>query len=57
MCLGNMNKFNSVHYCGEGKQDICQINMFKDIQNSGFKIEKTNRVFENPHHIFSVLIK
>jgi len=29
--------------------------VIKEIQKSGFKIEKTYRIFENPYHRFFVL--
>jgi len=31
--------------------------IIKEIQKSGFKIEKTYRIFENPYHRFFVLSK
>jgi len=52
-----MNKFDGEHYWEIGKIDYSLNKIVNDIQNTGFKIEKTYRVFENPYHRFFILRK
>jgi hypothetical protein len=54
-----MNKFNGEHYWEIGKAGypLSISKNIKDIQRSGFKIERTYRIFEHPYHRFFILKK
>ena len=52
-----MNKFDGEHYWEIGKAEYPLNKTIGDIQKSGFKIEKTYRVFEHPYHRFFILRK
>lgn len=52
-----VHKFYGEHYWEIGKAGYPFSKITKDIQKSGFKIEKTYRVFENPYHRFFILRK
>ena len=56
-CLENMSKFNVEHYWEIGKAGYPSSKIINDIQRAGFKIEKTNRIFEFPYHRFFILGK
>lgn len=49
--------FNGEHYWEINKLETPLKRVKKDIEETGFKINKTYRVFENPYHRFFVLIK
>jgi len=50
-----VHKFDGEHYWEIGKLGYPLSKVIKEIQKSGFKIEKTYRIFENPYHRFFVL--
>lgn len=45
------------HYWEVGKQGLPLSRIMRDLEGSGFHIEKTYRVFENPYHRFFLLRK
>ncbi|MHA1380617.1 MAG: hypothetical protein ACTSRG_19795 [Candidatus Helarchaeota archaeon] len=51
------HKFNGEHYWEIGKAGYPLSKIIKDIQKTGFEVEKTYRVFENPYHRFFILRK
>jgi len=52
-----IHKFDGEHYWEIGKAGYPLEKITKDIQRTGFKIEKTYRIFENPEHRFFILRK
>jgi len=52
-----VHKFDGEHYWEIGKMGYPLSKVIKEIQKSGFKIERTYRIFENPYHRFFVLSK
>ena len=52
-----IHKFNGEHYWEIGKAGYPLGKITKDIERSGFNIEKTYRIFENPYHRFFILKK
>ncbi len=52
-----VHKFDGEHYWEIGKAGYPLTKIIDDIQRTGFKIESTYRVFENPYHRFFVLKK
>ena len=52
-----MINFDGEHYWEIGKAGYPLNKIIKDIQKTGFKIEKTYRIFENPYHRFFILKK
>lgn len=55
--LKNIHKFDGEHYWEIGKVGYPLSKIVCKIQKSGFKIEKTYRVFEQPYHRFFILKK
>jgi len=51
------HNFDGEHYWEIGKTGYSLHKIVNDIQNTGFKIEKTYRVFENPYHRSFILKK
>jgi hypothetical protein len=49
--------FNGQHYWEIGKAEYPLNRIIDDINNAGFKISKTYRIFENPYHRFFILEK
>jgi ubiquinone/menaquinone biosynthesis C-methylase UbiE len=52
-----LHEFNGEHYWEIGKAGYPLSKIIDDIQRTGFKVESTYRVFENPYHRFFVLKK
>lgn len=52
-----IHKFDGEHYWEIGKAGYPLTKIINDIQRAGFKIEKNNRIFEFPYHMFFILKK
>lgn len=52
-----VHNFDGEHYWEIGKAKYPLQRIINDIRKTGFKIEKTYRVFENPYHRFFILEK
>jgi len=52
-----MNNFDGQHYWEIGKAGYSLNKIINEIQKTGFKVEKTYRIFENPYHRFFILKK
>ncbi len=52
-----VHQFDGEHYWEIGKKGYLLSRITDDIQKTGFKIESTYRVLENPYHLFFVLKK
>ena len=52
-----VHKFDGEHYWEIGKAGYPLSKIIKDIQKTGFKVEKTYRVFEFPYHRFFIMKK
>ena len=53
----SIHKFEGEHYWEIGKEGYLLNKIIDDIERTGFKIESTYRVFENPYHRFFLLKK
>jgi ubiquinone/menaquinone biosynthesis C-methylase UbiE len=51
------HNFDGEHYWEIGKAGYPLNKIISDIQKSGFEVEKTYRIFENPYHRFFILKK
>jgi len=51
------HNFDGEHYWEIGKTGYSLNKIVNDIQNAGFKIDKTYRVFENPYYRSFILKK
>lgn len=49
--------FNGMHYWEIGKINYSLDKIINDIKLTGFKIERTYRLIENPYHRFFILSK
>lgn len=52
-----IHKFDGEHYWEIGKKNYSLYKIIRDIKETGFKIKKTYRVFENPYYRFFILSK
>lgn len=53
----SLNALNGEHYWKIGKAGYPLQRVMDEMQNAGFEINKTYRVFEMPYHRFFVLAK